>query len=360
MIPQYTFKLNNGVTDVKRNVYPVWKEDLTLDWAYESNQMFRRSSLSGNLTFVGDDYDYIVGTPFENTFTLEIYVSYDNGGYSTLYWSGVFHWTDCTVNVDDRSVKVKPETRDRYSKILAGMDKEYDLIKLEPAMQPVTVTRRPLIQVYVPGDSVVSCFLSGMAWEQEANTETDDGTLRNDYHFGKVGDYVEMNFTGTVPQYMTEPFIGTWPSTSSQGEWRCFENSQGVYYITYFQSLAVVTDQRQYTNGIRAYSEANPTTVLWKFKQIKYDTGYGDIPTDFTMTSKRTGVADLTGDWLSTSVYARWLLAKDTFENNDAYAGKRRVMLQHARQNTFGQNLYSGIAAYASLKTNAITSSWNK
>ena len=42
-------------------------------------------------------------------------------------------------------------------------------------------------------------------------------------------------------------------------------------------------------------------------------------------------------------------------EDNDAYTVERRVMLQHARQNTFGQNLYSGIAAYASLKTNAIT-----
>lgn len=315
MIPQYTFKLNNGVTDVKRNVYPVWKEDLTLDWAYESNQMFRRSSLSGNLTFVGDDYDYIVGTPFENTFTLEIYVSYDNGGYSTLYWSGVFHWTDCTVNVDDRSVKVKPETRDRYSKILAGMDKEYDLIKLNPAAQPVTVTRRPMIQVYVPGQSVMNCFLQGMQWEQDCSSVTSNHDLTEDYHFGKVGDFVELTFTGTVPQYLTETFIGTWPNTLASGEWRTFQNSQNVYFITCFQDGLL-------EKGMRIYSESNPTTVLWEWKQIVYSPGessWNDIPSPITFTSKRSGVADLTAEWLSTPTYARWLLAVDRFGNNDAY-----------------------------------------
>lgn len=321
MIPQYIFKLNNGVTDVQRNVYPRWKSDLSLDYAYESNQMFRRAGLSGNLTFVGDDYDYIVGTPFENTFTLEIYVSYDNGATTSLFWSGIFHWTDCTVNVDDRSVKVKPQTSDRYSKILAGMDKEYDLIKLNPAIQPVTVTRRPMIQIYVPNDTVASCFLSGMSWEEDASGESDDYELRNTFHFGRVGEFVEIHFTGTVPQYMTETFIGTWPeqmmeATHPRGEWRTFQNAQGVYFITYFQEPYGLG----YRNGLRVYAEANPTTVLWEFRQTVISiTPRAEIPDEFTMTSERTGVADLSGAQTTTPVYGRLCLSKDTFNGSDAF-----------------------------------------
>lgn len=327
MIPQYIFKLNNGVTDVQRTVFPRWKADLSLDYAYESNQMFRRAGLSGNLTFVGADYDYIVGTPFENTFTLEIYVSYDNGSTSSLFWSGVFHWTDCTINADDKTVKVKPQTSDRYSKILAGMDKEYDLIKLNPVIQPITVTRRPMIQIYVPGDNVVSCILSEMQWEQDADSETSENKLHNDYHFDKCSDFVELNFTGTIPQYMTDTFIGTWPTQYRnqhyEGEWRTFQNAQGVYFITYFQNTyGEGTQNVLFRNGLRCYAENNPSTVLWEFRQDvtnPSDHKFLAIPDDFTMGSSRSGVADLTGTQSTTPVYARLCLAKSTYNGQNAY-----------------------------------------
>ena len=89
MIPRYTFELNNGVTNVQRTVHPVFKDDLSLDFAYENGQMFRRSQLSGQLVFLGDDYDYIVGTPFENTITFKMFVSYIQGGTPQLFWQGV-------------------------------------------------------------------------------------------------------------------------------------------------------------------------------------------------------------------------------------------------------------------------------
>lgn len=293
MIPKYVFKLNNGVLDVMRNVYPVWKDDLALDYAYENGQMFRRSSLSGQLTFTGDDYEYIVGTPFENTFTLEVTVSYNQGQSFQPFWNGVFHMTDCTVNVDDKTVKVKPQANDRYSKILAGLDKEFDLIKLKPAMQPVTVTRRPMIQVYVPGDSVVSCFLSGMQWEQDSNIEADDSKLVNTYHFGKVGEFIEITFTGSVPQYLTGTFIGTLPSGSS-GSWRTLENDAHVYFITYFRvSLG--------THGFQVVAESNPTTALWQWSGFTQD----GIPDTMTFTSLRSGVADLTATAGTAGVFAR-------------------------------------------------------
>lgn len=324
MIPLYTFKLNNGVTDVKRIVHPVWKNDLSLDYTFEQKQMFRRAGLSGQLTFVGDDYYYIVNTPFENTFTLEVYVSYNNGISELPFWNGVFYMTDCTVNMDDMTVKVRPQTSDRYTKILAGLDKEFDLIKLNPVIQPVTVTRRPMIQVYVPGDSVVSCFLSGMQWEQDANTENSESTLINTYHFGKCGEFVELTFSGTVPQYLTGTFIGTWPETQAEGEWRTFENESHVYYITYFQEFTSIQGSTfRYRNGLRVYAESNPTTVLWYFQQETYSTDptadYPDIPTDITFTSTRSGVANLTASTATTSVFARWVCAGSTFGTGTTY-----------------------------------------
>lgn len=321
MMPSYKIELTNGVTDVRRLVRPRWKSDLALNVAYENGQMFRRTQLSGDVVFVGSDYDYIAATPFENTITLYISVSYDNGeSYQPLY-SGTFHHTDCTFDADNKSVKVRPQIADRYSKILAGLDKEYDLCKLTPALQPVTIIRRPMIQVYVPSDSVVTCYLSGMVWEEDAVETTSAGTLTDDYHFGKVNDFAELNFTGNVPQYLTGTFIGTIPKTSARGEWRVMENEQQMYYITYFQRIEQsVTSPTgyMYINGLRVYSVQNTSQVLWEYEQQDMS-DYEDIPDEITLDSKRSGVADLTAELSGTPVYARWLVAKDSIGGGQAY-----------------------------------------
>ena len=64
--------------------------------------------------------------------------------------------TDCTVNNDDKLITVQPDTDDEYNDVLAGIEKEYNLIELAPEINFVTIRKRPLIQIYVPGDSVVS------------------------------------------------------------------------------------------------------------------------------------------------------------------------------------------------------------
>lgn len=66
--------------------------------------------------------------------------------------------TDCTFNDDDKTVEVQPETVDEYNNVLAGLEKEYNLIELAPEIQFINIKKRPLIQIYVPGDSIVSCF----------------------------------------------------------------------------------------------------------------------------------------------------------------------------------------------------------
>lgn len=66
--------------------------------------------------------------------------------------------TDCTFTDYDKKVVVQPDAIDDYNDVLAGLEKEYNLIALAPTIQRITINKRPLIQIYVPGDSVVSCF----------------------------------------------------------------------------------------------------------------------------------------------------------------------------------------------------------
>ena len=65
------------------------------------------------------------------------------------------------IRDSDKKVTVQPDTIDDYNEVLAGLEKEYNLITLAPSIQRITINKRPLIQIYVPGDSIVSCFLGG-------------------------------------------------------------------------------------------------------------------------------------------------------------------------------------------------------
>ena len=307
MIPEYKFFLDNGNGLGQRVVHPIWKDDMALEYSYESNQMFKRAQLSGNLIFVGADYDYIMSTVFYDEIELEVLVSYDNGGVWSSFYTGIFHLTDCEVNVDDKKITVKPQIKDRYSKVLAGLDKEYDLIKLKPAMQPVTLIRRPMIQVYVPGDSIVTCYLSNMTWEQDCTEEESSLKLENDFHFGQVGIFMEVTFS---PTSETVTAIGAYPDVNFDGEIK-LDCSAHQYIVKYFQ-----TDAGQ-TNGIRVYSGANPDMLLWEFSQTYLFRGL--IPDSFVLEARRTGYTNKNASALNTSVYARLCLALSQINGQDTY-----------------------------------------
>lgn len=181
MNPIYKFQLSAG-TDT-RQAFPVYKDDLAIDYALEQNQEFYRGKLSGKLTFQKDDYLFIRSKAFNTQFDVVISISYDGGQTWAVYWSGQFWKTDCKFNEDDQTAIVTPNVNDRYNAVLAGMDKEYNLIDLAPVIQPVKLDKRPMIQVYVPGQTVIGCFLSGMWWEQECDAVSNETELENTYHF---------------------------------------------------------------------------------------------------------------------------------------------------------------------------------
>ena len=302
---------------------PIWKSDMAKEYAFESGQMFRRATLSGDLVFLDKDYDWIMSQPFSAKIIVILQVSWANNGVYVNYWQGEFYRTDCTINVDDKSIKVKPNVSDKYNAILAGLEKEYDLIPLKPAIQAVKMKRRPMLQIYTAGESIVSCFLGGMAWEQEVNDNSyTSSQLMNDFHFGSMGQFVQITFDGTPPAGLTEGFYGMWSHGSYEGEWPDFSNEEGVYYMAYFQDVYydAIQETWYYSNGLLIYAVGTTTPVLWEYKQdFPQSGGYNDyqpIPASFTMVGQG-GRSNLSASWTGVDVLGRFVTAKKTSDTFD-------------------------------------------
>lgn len=225
MNPIYKFELTAGETT--QRAFPIYKDDLAKDFEKESNQEFFRAKLSGKLTFQSDDYTFIVSQAFDTQFVLEIFISYNAGQSWTSYWRGTFWKTDCEFDDDAETVVVQPTVWDQYNDVLAGMDKEYNLIELAPEIVPVKADKRPMVQVYVPGQSVVGCFLSGMWWEQEAEPESDETKLVNDFHFSLNKVMTVADVSGSMSPQLPTSF-----SKVFSGDARFDPRTQGTTEFT--------------------------------------------------------------------------------------------------------------------------------
>ena len=157
MNPIYKFQLSaNGTT---QQAYPIYGDNLSKDYRKESGEEFFRAQLNGELTFERDDYTFILEQAFDTQFGLEVFISYNAGSRWTSYWKGTFWKTDCKFDEESKTVTVSVTVNDLYKAVLDGIDKEFDLIALAPEIMTVKCDKRPMIQVYVPGQTVIGCFL---------------------------------------------------------------------------------------------------------------------------------------------------------------------------------------------------------
>lgn len=236
---------------VSPRAFPIYNNELTKEFEQESGQQFFRQKLSGKLTFVGPDYDWIIASDFDFQFIVDLFISYDGGATWAKYWTGTFWKTDCEFNADDRNVSVTPTVRDEYSDILAGLDKEYDIIPLAPEIVPVKFDKRPMIQVYVPGQTVIGCFLSGMWWEQECEAVTSEGDLRNKYFFAKNKTVRTIATTGNATPALPEIVLLDNPANDLY-----FDITSGEFrFVCYFDEQVVWTISQ---NGIALWSYRGP------------------------------------------------------------------------------------------------------
>lgn len=318
MTPKYRFFLQIGEDGTKQTVRPNYKDDLTLDYELETNQRFYRVKLSGKINFVRADYDIINDAPFDSEFFLYIEKSDDWGQTYNQYYKAKFMKTDCTFNDDDKLVTVKPETTDQYDDVLAGLEKEYNLIELAPQIEFLTIRKRPLIQIYVPGDSIVSCFLGGTNWEQDANATTDQNALIQTYHFTLCNILKEIQITSHgSPAVISGLYTGRMATGASANnfEGKLYPELNVNYYIYITQQRidglpfgAVAVEIRKQSDDTAMFRYTKATTS-------PFDT----LEFDLTAVEGSGATGTMHADMKSYNIYARYLCDVEKIDDLNTY-----------------------------------------
>ena len=252
-----------------QTVHPIYKDDLAKEYELETNQRFYRAKLSGKITFVRDDYDYINRQSFDNEFLYCIEKSDDGGRTWFQYFQGKFMKTDCTFTDYDKKVVVQPDAIDDYNDVLAGLEKEYNLITLAPTIQRITINKRPLIQIYVPGDSVVSCFLGGTNWEQDANATTDQNALVQTYHFALCNILKEIQITSNgSPAVISGLYTGRMATGASADvfEGKLYPELNVNYYI--YISQQRINGGLPFGIAVVEIRKQSDDTVMFRYQKV--------------------------------------------------------------------------------------------
>lgn len=319
MTPKYRFFLQIGEDGTKQTVRPNYKDDLTLDYELETNQRFYRAKLSGKINFVRADYDIINDAPFDSEFFLYIEKSDDWGQTYNQYYKAKFMKTDCTFNDDDKLVTVQPETIDQYNDVLAGLEKEYNLIELTPQIEFLTIRKRPLIQIYSPGDSIVSCFLGGTNWEQDANVTTDQKALIGTYHFALCNILKEIYITPNngSPAIISGLYTGRMVTGSSvdtfQG--KLYPELNVNYYIYIAQKRVGGLPIGAVAVEIRKQSDDTAMFRYTKTSTSPFDT----LEFDLTAVEGSGAKGKMHASMKSYNIYARYLLDVEKIDNLNTY-----------------------------------------
>lgn len=186
-------------------VNPHYKK-LEKKYKKENNQAFFRESLDGKITLWGTDYLLIKNASIEDNMVFRLYRN------NNLYATASFNKSDCKFDHFKKSVELGLKYDDRYTKILDAYENTYDLIKLAPALTPLTLTKRSVVQIYIQGENIISNFSGGTYWETDVDEAVDDeNALTRKYHFSKGPKYIEVDLTGFNYE-INAAYRGLWDS----------------------------------------------------------------------------------------------------------------------------------------------------
>ena len=191
-------------------VHPLYTE-LKRKFGKENQREFFRETIEGSLTFIGADYLLIKNKSIEDVIYMTIEQK-DKGQTDTQYtviYEAYFSKTDCEIDNDNRSCKVKLSPKDAYSGIMKNLENKYDLIKLSPALTQIGVYKRPLVQVYIAGAGTISNYLAGTQYETDVyNVVTDNNELINKHHFAFFAAYNEVEVKAVPHQSFNGKYYG--------------------------------------------------------------------------------------------------------------------------------------------------------
>ena len=316
MNPIYKFQLSDGNTT--QRAFPIYKDDLTKNFERESGQMFFRAKLSGSLTFERTDYSFIVSKAFDTQFVLEISISYNAGQSWASYWRGNFWKTDCEINADTQTVSIKDlAVLDRYNDVLAGLEKEYNLIELSPSQVLVFAKKRPIVQVYIPGQSVIGCFLSGIWWEQECDIVTETETINvggvdvnklTEYlHYSKNKVFQYLGISGSMNPQLPEKVVNEKVGDSVTTDY--FDFTVGNYRYSRYQ----ITNY----DGIAIYN-ASTGMAMWINTSVPRDLT-GNYTVELAPVTEQGATGPVTLNIQTLPVYARYICDVLTVLGNNTY-----------------------------------------
>lgn len=302
MTPIYQWYLTaNSVSGL---AYPVYKGDLALNWERETDEQFFRKQFSSNIVFVGYDASRIIYAPFTDKFEVELMQSTDGGTSWELIFKSKFYKTDCTINEDELTVKVKPQPDDVYNDVLNGLEKEFNLIELKPVIQPLNAYKAPMFQIYTAGEDTITCISGGNSFEVDVVDGSGDRAVACHFkRFGNTTTFI-IEIEETSVQGFSTPFTGTFSGAGST-----FSNPDGLYYISYFERTESPESGRGYIcyNGFRIY-EVGGQEVKWSFSQYQIAVAiddYKEIPTEFTFQPQVEGLDQLHASKYEYGVYGR-------------------------------------------------------
>lgn len=181
---------------------PLYGDNCTIKHSMPDTERYYKESFNGTLKFVRDDYDWIMDTvssvtPFGTIYELYLYA--DDGNSKQIVSTLKFTITDCQIDQDNNIITVKPTTKTRYDDILDGMDREFNLIDLNPVIENVTWYRRAVLHLYVAGESTLTNFLGATHWEQDVDSVvSSDLILKNTYYFALAKAFNELTITGSI------------------------------------------------------------------------------------------------------------------------------------------------------------------
>ena len=161
--------------------HPIYSNDFSIVVERESGQIFFREKLSGNLTFVAEDFTWIMSQGFDAQ--IDIIITIVDNGIVTKQWHGKFCRTDCTINEMDGIIKVTPSTVDAYGAVLDVFDVEFNLAELPLPQKRIQINVPTVLQIYILGDNYLTNYWQGEVWTTEV-----DGTVN-------VQDIEDMGFS---------------------------------------------------------------------------------------------------------------------------------------------------------------------
>ena len=192
------------------------------------------------------------------------------------------------------------------------------MIELAPQIEFLTIRKRPLIQIYVPGDSIVSCFLGGTNWEQDANVITDQNALVHTHYFALCNVLKEIRITGNSNPNVNGLYAGRMADgdNSSSLTGKLYSPDNNNYYIRITQGKFQGTPFGFVSVAIVRISDGKDLFLHTRRTEGEpFDNLEFDIPA--ADGSGATGTAH--ADMKSYNIYARYLCDVEKIGNLNTY-----------------------------------------